>query len=166
MKNNFTHALSTRWKISIVINNEVSLLHRNSKFKQLPCEQCYSISIAKTLHLKECQEPWCMKKVAVEFGVTNLLVSKIWKVAQKQYNDDKICADVTSKHFVNVDRNIKKNSVFSCRNVWTVRHLEMRKEYKTYISSTVKISLTDQNKLERLQLCLSKVRPNGRFEDL
>lgn len=40
--------------------------------------------------------------------------------------------------------------------------LEQKKDFKR-MSSTVKLDLTDKNNLDRQQLCLSKVRPDGYY---
>lgn len=168
--------------------NCVVLQRRDSKLKQLTANQRNGI-LQNLLQLKKDEKlkHGAINKIAADFGVTRLTVSRIWHAAQIQYSEGKICADVSSKKKEKCGRkrkdyseNVAKIQDVPFNRRGSIRSLSFaigipkstlfdifkRGNNFKRISSTIKPLLTDQNKLARLKFCLSKVRPDGRFEDL
>lgn len=168
--------------------NCVELQGRSSKSKQLTLNQRNGI-LQKLLQYKngEKLQHGAINTVAAEFAVSRLTVSKIWYIAKKQYSEGQISADVSSKKKKKCGRKRKDYS----ENLATMKNIPMNRrgsirslsaaigipkstlfdvfkrgnDFKR-ISSAVKPYLTEQNKLARLAFCLSKVRPDGYFQDM
>lgn len=167
----------------------IGILQREeAKSCQLTNEQRKNIfeQLLKRMKGKKLQHG-AINEVAKDVGVTRLTVSKIWKMAQGQYNEGKISADVSSKKKKKCGRKPKdyseniskiKNIPFNQRS--TIRCLAraidvprsslfdiLKKGNKIKrISSTVKPLLTEKNKQDRLKFCLSNVDQDGKFADL
>ena len=71
---------------------------RTCKYKQLTVEERNGI-LQNLLQLRKGQKlkHGAINEVAADFDVTRLTVSKIWHAAQRQYNEGKVCADVSLK---------------------------------------------------------------------
>ncbi|KAJ3641755.1 hypothetical protein Zmor_028234 [Zophobas morio] len=71
---------------------------RASKYKQLTVEERNGI-LQDLLQLRKRQKlkHGAINEVAADFDVTRLTVFRIWHAAQRQYNEGKVCADVSSK---------------------------------------------------------------------
>lgn len=165
----------------------INLERRDSKYKQLTTEQRHGILEKLLQHMKENKlKHGAINDVATAFQVSRLTVSRIWHTAQAQYREGKICADVSSKKKKKCGRKRKdysnnlaqiKNTPFNRRG--TLRSLSFAigipkstlfdifksGKYFKRISSTVKPTLTEKNKMDRLEFCLSKVNhaTNGDF---
>jgi len=123
---------------------------------------------------------------APKFEVSRQTISKVWKKAKIQFNKGNIYADVSSnknkcgRKRKNYSKNFNQMKEIPLNHRGTIRSLscaidvpkstlfERFKEGNILkrISSTVKPILTDRNKQARLQFSLSKVKPDGYFEDL
>lgn len=124
---------------------------------------------------------------AREFNFNRMTISRIWKRAQGCYAAGKRCANVDSLKKKNCGRKKKDYSqnLIKMRDVplnkrSTIRSLAYQinipkstlfRIFKSgesikRVSSTVKPFLTDENKIERLEFCLSKLSCiTGHFED-
>lgn len=83
-------------------------------------------------------------QVVADFGATRLSVSTIWKVTQKQCNDDKICAHKGRVKII-LD-NLSKLRNFCCRYLKVYIYTGGKKTKR--ISSTVKLLLTKSKRLK------------------
>jgi hypothetical protein len=122
---------------------------------------------------------------AIEFRVDRRTVSRLWKRAvQSLEAGDEVC-DVASRKVGRRGRRKRDWSVElervkeiplaqrgSIRALATAVGIpkttlyELLKEDGSPSINSIKPSLTDKNKLERLRYCASKVRPNGLFDDM
>lgn len=168
--------------------NHLEIQRRHVKSKQLTNEQRQAIlqQLLLSIENKEKLEHGAINKIAAAFHVSRLTVSRIWHIAQAQYREGKIYVDVSPKKKEKCGRKRKdySNNLAEIKNIplnrrGTFRSLSFAidipkstlfnifKRGKCFkrISSTVKPTLTDRNKLERLKFCLSKVDQtcNGHF---
>lgn len=122
---------------------------------------------------------------ATEFGVDRRTVSRLWKRAvQSLEKGDEVC-DVASRKVGRRGRRKRDWSVElervkeiplaqrgSIRALATAVGIpkttlyELLKEDGGPSINSIKPSLTDKNKIERLRYCANKVRPNGLFDDM
>ncbi|KAL4177912.1 hypothetical protein KRP22_002838 [Phytophthora ramorum] len=122
---------------------------------------------------------------AAEFRVDRRTVSRLWKRAvQSLENGDEVC-DVASRKVGRRGRRkrdwsaeLERVKEIPLAQRGSIRALatavgipkttlyELLKEDGTPTINSIKPSLTDKNKLERLRYCADKVRPNGLFEDM
>ena len=168
--------------------NCVDMKRRSSKSKQLALNQRNGI-LQKLLRYKKVEklQHGAINIVATDFEVSRLTVSKIWHIAKKQYSEGQISADVSSnkkkkcgrkrkdysKNLANM-KNIPMNRRGSIRCLSAAINIPKSTLFDVFkrgndfkrISSTVKPYLTEQNKLARLEFCLSKVKPDGYFQDM
>ena len=149
--------------------NLLNLERRDSKYKHLTKEQRQGILEKLLQQMKENKlKHGAINEVATAFRVSRLTVSRVWHAAQTQYREGKICADVSSKRKERCGRKPKdysnnlaqiKNTPLNRRGIPKSTLLDIFKsgKYIKRISSTVKPILTDKNKMDRLEFCLSKV---------
>lgn len=124
-------------------------------------------------------------EAAAEFGVDRRTVSRLWKRAvQSLENGDEVC-DIASRKIGRRGRRkrdwsaeLKRVKDIPLSRRGSIRALatavgipkttlhELLKEEGTPSINAIKPSLTDKNKLERLQYCAKKLRPNGLFDDM
>ncbi|KAE9113484.1 hypothetical protein PF005_g10499 [Phytophthora fragariae] len=122
---------------------------------------------------------------ANEFGVDRRTVSRLWKRAvQSLENGDEVC-DIASRKVGRRGRRkrdwsaeLERVKEIPLAQRGSIRALatavgipkttlyELLKEDGKPTINSIKPSLTDKNKLERLRYCSSKVRPNGLFDDM
>ncbi|GMF12700.1 unnamed protein product [Phytophthora lilii] len=122
---------------------------------------------------------------ANEFGVDRRTVSRLWKRAvQSLENGDEVC-DVASRKVGRRGRRkrdwsaeLERVKEIPLAQRGSIRALatavgipkttlyELLKEDGNPTINSIKPSLTDKNKVERLRYCASKVRPNGLFDDM
>lgn len=160
---------------------------RDVKSKQLTYEQRTGILQFLLQHKNDSKlKRGIIGQAAMKFDVSRLTVTRIWNRAKEQYREGHISADVASRkrncgrkrknYLANLEKikeiplnrrgtirslsfaiNIPKSTVF--RIFKEGRHLRR-------ISSIVRPLLTEGNKRTRLEFCLSKIKPNRRFEDM
>lgn len=127
-----------------------------------------------------------IKSDAREFNCNRNTIGLIWKRAQQSYATGKRCANVDSRKKKNCGRKKKDFSEnlermravpFNKRSNFrslsyaigipktTLFRIFKRGEFKRE-SNVVKPYLTDQNKKQRVEFCLSKIHPDGKFLDL
>lgn len=122
---------------------------------------------------------------ATEFRVDRRTVSRLWKRAvQSLENGDEVC-DVASRKVGRRGRRkrdwsaeLERVKEIPLAQRGSIRALatavgipkttlyELLKEDGGPTINSIKPSLTDKNKLERLRYCVDKVRPNGLFDDM
>uniref|UniRef100_A0AAV1TR81 DUF7769 domain-containing protein n=1 Tax=Peronospora matthiolae TaxID=2874970 RepID=A0AAV1TR81_9STRA len=122
---------------------------------------------------------------ATEFRVDRRTVSRLWKRAvQSLENGDEVC-DVASRKVGRRGRRkrdwsaeLKRVKEIPVSQRGSIRALavavgipkttlyELLKENGNPCINSIKPSLTDKNKLDRLRYCANKVRPNGLFDDM
>ncbi|GMF33215.1 unnamed protein product [Phytophthora fragariaefolia] len=122
---------------------------------------------------------------ANEFGVDRRTVSRLWKRAvQSLENGDEVC-DIASRKVGRRGRRkrdwsaeLERVKEIPLAHRGSIRALatavgipkttlyELLKEDGNPTINSIKPSLTDKNKLERLRYCASKVRPSGLFDDM
>jgi hypothetical protein len=125
-------------------------------------------------------------KVAAVCGVTKIRVSEIWRIAKDQLNKGELYANVSARRKGKCGRKAKDYSAELSRipelplnRRGTIRGLahalgvpqttlfqKLKSKEVLRVSSAVRPRLTEDNKLARLTFCLSKIKPDGFFEDM
>lgn len=164
--------------------NQNASIRRKPEFSNTERNGIFQYLLRKTTNGK--LKNGAINEAATEFDCHRITISRIWKRGCKSYGEGNLCANVDSRKKQKCGRKRKnyadnlariREVPFNRRSTLrslafaigipksTLFNIFQRGEFKR-ASSTVKPYLTEENKKDRLQFCLSKINSNGFFEDM